>query len=63
LTHHHVLLDYAARAHSGVPCAGDDAREIKWVSPQKLDDYPMWSETRRIIEEGVALLNKKDERS
>lgn len=58
LTHHHVLLDYAARVLSGQPVAGDDAKEVKWVPLSGLDDYPMWSETRRIIEEGLALLKK-----
>jgi len=58
LTDHHVLLDYAARVRSGRPQAGDDAREVKWVPLAGLNDYPMWSETRRIIEEGFVLLKK-----
>lgn len=59
LTYHHVLLDYAARALSGQPRAGDDVREVKWVARESLDDYPMWSETRRIIEESEVLLKMK----
>ena len=58
LAHHHVLLDYTARVLSGQPRAGDEVKELAWVSLSKLDDYPMWSETRRIIEEGHALLKK-----
>lgn len=56
LAHHHVLLDYAARVGVGQLRAGDDAKEVKWVAPNNLDDYPMWPETRRIIAEGIALL-------
>jgi len=47
---HYVLLDYAVRAVSGTLQAGDDASEVRWVRPDELDGYEMWSETRRIIE-------------
>lgn len=59
LTYHHVLLDYAARALSRRPRAGEDAREVKWVARESLGDYPMWPETRRIIEESTVLLRTK----
>jgi 8-oxo-dGTP diphosphatase len=58
LAHHHVLLDYAARVVSGQLRAGDDVSEVKWVPLPALNDYPMWSETRRVIEEGHTLLKK-----
>ncbi len=58
LTHHHVLLDYAARALSGQPRAGDDVRELKWVPREILDSYPMWSETRRIIDKSAHTLKR-----
>ena len=56
LAYHHVLLDYAARALSGPPRAGDDVGEVKWVARENLGDYPMWSETRRVIEASALLL-------
>ncbi len=56
LAYHHVLLDYAARALSDPPRAGDDVGEVKWVARENLDDYPMWSETRRVIEASAVLL-------
>jgi len=56
LAYHHVLLDYAARAVSGTLRAGDDVRDAKWVARECLDDYPVWDETRRIIDASKTLL-------
>jgi ADP-ribose pyrophosphatase YjhB (NUDIX family) len=53
--HHHVLVDFAARAATDALQPGDDVAEAHWVSYASLDDYPMWSETRRIIAEARAL--------
>jgi ADP-ribose pyrophosphatase YjhB (NUDIX family) len=50
-TRHYVLIDFAARALSGELRAGSDAAEGRWVPFSGLDDYALWSETRRIIEE------------
>jgi 8-oxo-dGTP diphosphatase len=52
---HYVLLDYAVLAVSGTLLAGDDASEVRWVTPAELETYEMWSETRRIIEAARAL--------
>ena len=59
LTYHHVLLDYAARALSDQPRAGDDVREAKWEPRESVDNYPMCAETRRVIEESAYLLKMK----
>ena len=56
VTRHYVLIDFAARAVAGELRAGSDAAEARWVSFSALSDYPLWSETRRIIEESRRLV-------
>jgi len=46
---HYVLIDYAARWLSGVPVAGDDALEARFVALDEVEALIDWSETRRII--------------
>ncbi len=53
---HYVLVDYAARWVSGEPVAGDDARAARFVPLDRLHEVELWSETRRIIEAGAAML-------
>jgi 8-oxo-dGTP diphosphatase len=55
-TRHYVLIDFATRLVAGELSAGSDAAEARWVPVSALNDYPMWSETRRIIEESRRLL-------
>ena len=52
---HYTLIDFAAEWVSGEPVAGDDAAEARWTSLENLDDYRLWSETRRIIAAAVAM--------
>jgi 8-oxo-dGTP diphosphatase len=49
VTHHYLLVDFAARVTGGVLKAASDALDARFVAPMQLDDYPMWEETRRII--------------
>jgi 8-oxo-dGTP diphosphatase len=46
---HYVLADFTARAVSGELKAGSDAQDARWVPFDRLDEYRLWSETRRII--------------
>jgi 8-oxo-dGTP diphosphatase len=55
---HYVLIDYVAEWIEGTPVAGDDAVEARFVSLDRVDDLISWSETRRIIAEGVALARR-----
>jgi 8-oxo-dGTP diphosphatase len=56
VTVHYVLIDYAARCVAGELRAGSDAAEAEWVPFTRLNDYRLWSETRRIIEAARRLL-------
>src|SRR6185503_4593223 len=56
VTRHYVLIDFAVRAIGGDLRAGSDAAEARWVSLSQIDEYPLWSETRRIIEESRRVL-------
>ena len=56
VTRHYVLIDFAVRSIGGDLRAGSDAAEARWVPFSQIDDYPLWSETRRIIEESKRVL-------
>ena len=56
VTRHYVLIDFAVRAIAGDLRAGSDAAEAHWVPFSQIDEYPLWSETRRIIEESRRVL-------
>jgi 8-oxo-dGTP diphosphatase len=47
---HYVLIDFLVRHVSGTLSAGSDAAEAHWVAYAALDEYVLWSETRRIID-------------
>jgi 8-oxo-dGTP diphosphatase len=46
---HYVLIDFLARHIGGTLRAGSDAAEARWVAYAALDEYVLWTETRRII--------------
>ena len=50
VTRHYVLIDFWARYVGGELVAGSDAAEARWVPYAALGEYPLWTETRRIIE-------------
>lgn len=52
---HYVLIDYSARAISGIARAASDAGEALWVDDQGLERIALWPETRRIIAESARL--------
>jgi len=56
VTRHYVLIDFAARVVAGELRAGSDAAEARWVPFSALDDYGLWSETRRIIDDSRHVL-------
>ena len=47
---HYVLVDFTARHLAGVLRPGSDAAEARWVPYAGLGQYPLWTETRRIID-------------
>ena len=47
---HYVLIDFLVRHVAGTLHAGSDAAEARWVAYAALDEYVLWSETRRIID-------------
>jgi mutator protein MutT len=53
---HYVLVDFVVRVVSGNLQAGSDAEDARWVSFDRLDEYALWSETRRIIEKSAEIL-------
>ena len=55
---HHVVLDYACAVVSGTLCAGADALEARWVTPDELRELRVSEAARRIINKAL-----KDARS
>ncbi len=52
---HFTLVDMAAEWRAGEPRAGDDAAAAEWVALDEIEDYLAWSETVRVIREGLSL--------
>jgi 8-oxo-dGTP diphosphatase len=55
LSHHYVLLDFAANSEGEGLKAGDDVIEVRWVPSSELAGFNLWSETLRIISLSEAL--------
>jgi ADP-ribose pyrophosphatase YjhB (NUDIX family) len=47
--YHYTILDFCGRWQSGEPVAGDDVTEAVFAPADRLDDYALWPEARRII--------------
>ena len=47
---HYVLVDFTARRVAGVLRCGSDAAEARWVPYDRIGEYALWTETRRIID-------------
>ncbi|MBO9558220.1 MAG: NUDIX hydrolase [Caulobacter sp.] len=54
ITHHYLMIDYAARWVSGEPVAGDDAAEARFVSLDEALAMVEWDVTRQVISETFA---------
>jgi 8-oxo-dGTP diphosphatase len=50
IVRHYVLIDFLVQCVSGTLRAGSDAAEARWVAYAALDEYALWTETRRIID-------------
>lgn len=48
---HYVIVDLAADYVSGVPRAGDDAADARWIRESELGRLPVNSATRRLLAE------------
>lgn len=53
---HYTIIDYAALWLGDVARAGGDVSEVAWTEFDRLDEYNLWSEARRVIARGRSLL-------
>jgi len=51
----YVLVDFGAEWRSGEAVAGSDAMGVRWVRPDELPQFELWSETMRIIDKSASL--------
>lgn len=47
--YHYTLVDFSVEWRAGDATAGSDAAGVRWVHPDRLDEYKLWDETLRII--------------
>ena len=47
---HYVLIDFTVRHLAGALRPGSDAADARWVPYAEIGEYPLWTETRRIID-------------
>jgi 8-oxo-dGTP diphosphatase len=59
--YHFVVLDFLARYRDGSLRAGDDAADLRWVSPDELDSFALLPATRSMIDRALALLKTEDQ--
>lgn len=46
---HYTILDFATRWQGGDAVAASDVSDVAWAPFERLDDYELWSEARRVI--------------
>ncbi len=56
IAYHYTILDFCARYIEGEPRASGDALSYAWAPCNRLDDYNLWTEARRIISTSLTLL-------
>jgi 8-oxo-dGTP diphosphatase len=49
IRYHYTILDLCAAYSGGEAQAGSDATDIAWADLDRLDDFGLWAEARRII--------------
>jgi len=52
--HHYVVLDFRARYRGGALRAGSDVAAARWVARERLADYDLSDDARRLIEQALA---------
>jgi 8-oxo-dGTP diphosphatase len=53
---HYVIVDLLADYVSGVLRPGDDAQEVRWVTPEQLEELPVNQSTLEVLREVVGFV-------
>jgi ADP-ribose pyrophosphatase YjhB (NUDIX family) len=53
--YHYVIIDYAAAIEAGVPRAGSDAAEVRWVPIEELERYDTTDGLAAMVHRAVAI--------
>ena len=51
--YHYVLIDFLCRPTSGTALAADDADEVRWFTPEELQDLRLPKDTAEVIRLGL----------
>jgi len=54
--YHYVLVDFFCRPVAGEAHAGGDAAEVRWITLQELEDFPILESAASVIRKGFARL-------
>jgi mutator protein MutT len=52
--YHYVLIDFLCRAVAGALSVGSDAADVRWFESAELDGLNLPTDTREVIEKGLA---------
>lgn len=52
--YHYTLVEVSAEWQAGEAVAGDDAMDVRWVTPAEATTLTPWDETRRVIDLSAA---------
>jgi 8-oxo-dGTP diphosphatase len=50
--YHYVLVDFLCRRISGEARPGADASELRWITPEELDGFPIADSTAAVVRKG-----------
>lgn len=53
--YHYALIDFAAQVTGGTLQAGDDAAEVRWVTPEEMRGLDTWETTIEVVEKAIGL--------
>ena len=57
IEYHYTILDFCAVYAGGQAIAGGDAVDVAWASLERLEEFDLWDEARRIIELSQQILS------
>jgi len=52
--YHYVLVDFLCRLISGEARSGADASELRWITPEELDTFPIAGSAAAVVRKGFA---------
>jgi len=58
IQYHYVLVDFLCRRISGQARAAADAMELRWITPQELEEFPIADSAAAVVRKAFELQNQ-----